>query len=299
MCLSNFGESVYKQHVILSIDFIFVLGWKSPFEVFFRKSPNLSHMKVFGYLGYASQVSPVDKFSPHVILSVFMGYSATQKGYLMFNFDSKVFLQVRMWYFMKVSFILNFMFLILLHSFLNHLLILILIFLTISSIVSTSAPSKNSLSPLATSFPPSLVHHASPIVDSLVNNVVDSPSHSDIASPVVEPLVVDNVLPFWRSTRTVHPLLWLHDYVNPYQSSSLSSRYLISSTISYSHFLVHTQLFLVFTSHLVELKTYKEVVLNPLWVQAIQEEISALESNNTWLVVDLPPEKSSIGCKWV
>ncbi|KAJ8774749.1 hypothetical protein K2173_017195 [Erythroxylum novogranatense] len=28
-------------------------------------------------------------------------------------------------------------------------------------------------------------------------------------------------------------------------------------------------------------------------------EIDALETNNTWVVVDLPPSKQPIGCKWV
>jgi len=31
----------------------------------------------------------------------------------------------------------------------------------------------------------------------------------------------------------------------------------------------------------------------------MQEEIQALEANNTWLIVPLPPHKKPIGCKWV
>lgn len=31
----------------------------------------------------------------------------------------------------------------------------------------------------------------------------------------------------------------------------------------------------------------------------MQEEVTALEENNTWEVVDLPAHKSPIGCKWV
>ncbi|KAK8680060.1 hypothetical protein V6N13_109015 [Hibiscus sabdariffa] len=40
-------------------------------------------------------------------------------------------------------------------------------------------------------------------------------------------------------------------------------------------------------------------VQNPLWIKAMEEEIQALESNNTWAVVSLPQGKSPIGCKWV
>ncbi|XP_074342118.1 uncharacterized protein LOC141679540 [Apium graveolens] len=39
--------------------------------------------------------------------------------------------------------------------------------------------------------------------------------------------------------------------------------------------------------------------LDPNWVQAMKLEIQALELNNTWDIVDLPPGKRPIGCKWV
>ncbi|KAL4346996.1 hypothetical protein GQ457_17G018750 [Hibiscus cannabinus] len=68
-----------------------VLNWKSPFEVFHNKPPNLSHMKVFGCLCYATQVHNLDKFSPRAIPSVFMGYSSTKKGYVLFNIADKKF----------------------------------------------------------------------------------------------------------------------------------------------------------------------------------------------------------------
>jgi hypothetical protein len=31
----------------------------------------------------------------------------------------------------------------------------------------------------------------------------------------------------------------------------------------------------------------------------MNSKIAALESNNTWSLVDLPPHKKPIGCKWV
>uniref|UniRef100_A0A2N9IIA8 Uncharacterized protein n=1 Tax=Fagus sylvatica TaxID=28930 RepID=A0A2N9IIA8_FAGSY len=45
--------------------------------------------------------------------------------------------------------------------------------------------------------------------------------------------------------------------------------------------------------------SYREASSNPLWQAAMTEELDALSRNHTWDLVDLPPEKSVVGCKWV
>ena len=35
------------------------------------------------------------------------------------------------------------------------------------------------------------------------------------------------------------------------------------------------------------------------WKQAMEEEIRALESNNTWTLTELPHGKNLVGCKWI
>ncbi|PKI37258.1 hypothetical protein CRG98_042349 [Punica granatum] len=35
------------------------------------------------------------------------------------------------------------------------------------------------------------------------------------------------------------------------------------------------------------------------WKEAIKVELSALERNGTWVIVDLPAGKKAIGCKWL
>ncbi|GKV25438.1 hypothetical protein SLEP1_g34877 [Rubroshorea leprosula] len=46
-------------------------------------------------------------------------------------------------------------------------------------------------------------------------------------------------------------------------------------------------------------QSYQEASSNPLWQQAMQDELQALKNTRTWDLVDLPAEKSLIGCKWV
>ncbi|BAT95654.1 hypothetical protein VIGAN_08241400 [Vigna angularis var. angularis] len=48
-----------------------------------------------------------------------------------------------------------------------------------------------------------------------------------------------------------------------------------------------------------EPRNYEEVVLFPKWKEAMQAELKALQSNNMWNIVDLPPNKKPIGCKRV
>ncbi|XP_074299740.1 uncharacterized protein LOC141630896 [Silene latifolia] len=46
-----------------------------------------------------------------------------------------------------------------------------------------------------------------------------------------------------------------------------------------------------------EPNSFKEAICDPKWKQAMEEEIAALEANNTWSIVDLPSNKTAIG--WI
>ena len=48
---------------------------------------------------------------------------------------------------------------------------------------------------------------------------------------------------------------------------------------------------------LQEPQSFREASSNPLWQQAMKEELDALHKTETWDLVDLPSRKSAIGCK--
>ena len=56
-----------------------------------------------------------------------------------------------------------------------------------------------------------------------------------------------------------------------------------------------------FTSihQLSEPSSYKEAILDPVWQQAMAEELSALNKTGTLDIVPLPIGKRAIGCRWV
>lgn len=49
----------------------------------------------------------------------------------------------------------------------------------------------------------------------------------------------------------------------------------------------------------VEPNSYHEVVLDPKWQEAMAVEIAAFDTNNTWTLTSLPPNKKAIGFKWL
>jgi len=57
--------------------------------------------------------------------------------------------------------------------------------------------------------------------------------------------------------------------------------------------------FLASIHYLFEPSSYKEAILDPLWQQAIDEELSALHKTNNWDLVPLPPGKSVVSCHWM
>lgn len=45
--------------------------------------------------------------------------------------------------------------------------------------------------------------------------------------------------------------------------------------------------------------TFNKAHTNPLWQEAMQEEMTSIHRNNTWTLVALPSHKRAITCKWV
>ena len=82
-------------------------------------------------------------------------------------------------------------------------------------------------------------------------------------------------------------------------SPSTGTRYPLHHYLSFSRFSPTQCDFLALITSRTEPKTYDEAAGDPLWQQAMNDEIVALERNHTWSLIPLPPGHKAIGCRWV
>jgi len=80
---------------------------------------------------------------------------------------------------------------------------------------------------------------------------------------------------------------------------TVSTRYLLFIFLSYNALSSNFKHALSsFTSH-TRPKSYEEASQHPCWKEAMEAELEALSTKNTWQHVPLPRGKKPIGCHWV
>ncbi|XP_075076737.1 uncharacterized protein LOC142163361 [Nicotiana tabacum] len=226
-----------------------------------------------------------DKFSPRARKSVLIGYSETQKGYRLFDLDArKVFIS------RDVSFREQ-----------------VFPFKEGTQITEDLFPCK----PLIPNdfLPEHSLQRSSSEVQTTTKESNSSTAHDQIeaaqAPSGIDPTpgqsltehVATEIAGVRKSNRTTRPSIWLKDYVT--SSNTQKHPHCISNSISYSHLSTHYQAYLGMFSAAIEPKSFKEACQDPNWVEAMSQEINALEDNATWSIVDLSAGKRAIGSKWV
>ncbi|KAH0738218.1 hypothetical protein KY290_036923 [Solanum tuberosum] len=106
-------------------------------------------------------------------------------------------------------------------------------------------------------------------LDNAESGLISSPEVTPTPTPHNGPIHPLN-LEARRSTRTKTQPSWMQDY--SFLSKMIALR---------------------------EPSCYVEASLDPEWVLAMDQELQTLKDNGTWSLVDLPPGKTAIGCKWV
>ncbi|GMI81966.1 hypothetical protein HRI_001865900 [Hibiscus trionum] len=236
-----------------------------------------------------------------------MGYSLHQKGYVLFNITSKTFFISRDVVFHEYIFPFQTcdssspLFPLTSLQTVDHEFLYIPVTEQPLPPFTPSSPVPTEHSPLPTEHSPVPPEHSPiPTEHSPVPPApLSMPTEASVSPPISH---VVSSISLRKSTRVSKPPTWLSDFVCPANSSPstslLTGSYPISSCIGYNHLPPTTRHFAISLSSIVEPHSYQMTITDPRWVEAMQLEIQALEANGTWAVVNLPPGKKVIGCKW-
>jgi transposase InsO family protein len=256
------GEAILTAvHAINRIPSLVTSGL-SPFEKLYRSCPDYSSLKVFGSTCFVLRPHVErDKLSSRSALCVFLGYGDGQKGYRCYDPLSKKLYVSR-------------------HVvFLEHIP-----FFSLSS--DSHAPSRSELTQID---PFGLDNNVSS--DCNFENCRDGTT----ASPNIDIPLVPTATQ--QPPTTVDPPLIVEPPPPHYPSRDRKSTQL--PDFVYSTYSASFASFLTSIHSLSEPSSYKEAILDPLWQQAMREELSALHKTDTWELVPLPLGKlllDLVGC---
>jgi len=88
-----------------------------------------------------------------------------------------------------------------------------------------------------------------------------------------------------KTHRSCKPPVWLKDFVVPKKANPHS----ITNYVCYDNVSPGYQTYLHVFSATIEPHSFNEASQDKLWMDAMQQEILALEDNDTWTIVELPP----------
>ncbi|GJX62715.1 ribonuclease H-like domain-containing protein [Tanacetum coccineum] len=94
----------------------------------------------------------------------------------------------------------------------------------------------------------------------------------------------------------------LHDDESESEGEDIESfdvKYSINKVVNYSNLSVDNFVLTTSINKIYESTTYLEVVKDSRWIEAMNQEMEALNRNNTWEITDLLSNRKPIGCKWV
>ncbi|CAL8996654.1 unnamed protein product, partial [Prunus brigantina] len=262
-----------------------ILGSKSPLEILKNRKIDLSHLRVFGCLCFVHvQATQRDKFDPRAARSVFLGYSSTQKGYKCYDPKARKMVISRDVQFVETE-----------------------AFFKEKSGAESQRESPFDQVPLPIvdttegCYPSNTDGDGVDSRNSLSHNLAGdndiSPQNEEsVFNGEHSHAIDDSIIPpngtLRRSCRIKNKPTKFQDFVTYH-----TSRYPIQEYVSYDKVSRSHSAFLSKISKVSEPTCFQEARSQFVWRKAMEEELQALDENNTWTVVKLPEEKKPVGCK--
>ncbi|KAH9750713.1 retrovirus-related pol polyprotein from transposon RE2 [Citrus sinensis] len=263
-----------------------LLFGKTPHEVLLKSKPSYDHLRVFGCLCYAQNLSPKKhKFAPRAIKGIFIGYPFAQRGYRIYDLEKHVVFTNRDVTFQERIFPFQ-------EKQLQQNQPSIVLPIPINEVINETSNEANAQPPPSDQ-------------ENLQLSTLDQQNQ-----PPPSGLDIDTLR---RSTRTHQPPSYLQDYhcslvthsnllphrPFPIISKSKTISYPLHNFISYNTLSSKHFAFTVAISTEIEPTSYAQEIRHPKWREAMAAEIQALNKNKTWTLTQLPPGKVPIDCKWV
>ncbi|XP_071727410.1 uncharacterized protein [Rutidosis leptorrhynchoides] len=292
-----------------------VLNVKSPYEIIYGREPSLSHLRVFGCLCFATKLNNNDKFGTRADKCVFVGYSNVQKGYKLYNLDTKLMTFSRDVKFYEQVFPFK------MSSNITSDMVLGLDHLNFfdnledpyddkiktdksdgngksalgsSSTKSTNSPSSNTEHDLygnkrsdAGGSNDSVLLKDDGNDQNTTSANTDDPkaTHVDIVGYISNSEGSSSIEPasfLRRSCRVTNLPKRFEDFV-----INEKVKFGVEKVVNYLNLLTGNFCFVSMLNKIVEPKHYFEAAKDSRWVEAMNSEIEALPRNNTWIVTDL------------
>ena len=261
----------YWSHCVLTAVFLInrlpssLLQDKSPYQMLHKKKPDYSEIKVFDCLCYVSTSSKNrHKFQARSRPFLFLGYPAGFKRYKVMDLDTNA-----------IS-------------------------------VSRNIIFHEDIFPFTCS-EPDLHHDLYPNVNPAVVNKTHTVSENDSTSvntetPVVvnNETMVDSKIPAASektSKRTCKQPAYIEDYYCNMTATCIP--YPLAAHLSYAKLTKGYKAYVCAVTKHVEPTSFNQAKKFDEWIKAMNEELIALESTNTWTTCSLPPGKHAIGCRYV
>lgn len=249
-------------HIINKIPFL-VLHLKTPFEILFKKLPTYDLFWVFGCLAFSLNPSfSHDKFEHRGVPCLFLGYPPLTKGYKLLNLQNQQAFVSRD---VKINE----------NVFPYHVK-------SADTFMKPTPPSYPLTEDIIYSIEDLYSRPSTPPASPNTHTTPDSPPTSSL-TPVIQPP------PVRRSTRLHKPPSWLDDYATANMCTISST---VNTTLSKPFYC-----FLFTLTTTTDPTSFKIAVQSPQLVQAMNNELDALELNDTCEVTTLPPDCHSIECK--
>ncbi|CAL0299836.1 unnamed protein product [Lupinus luteus] len=290
------------------------LSNRSPYNVLYNSLPNISNIKVFGCLCYASTLTSHRKKLDHRSRKcIFLGLKQGVKGYILMDVNThEIFLSRNTIFYEHIFPYKN------VAEIRNHPDKNVEPRPVIDKIYAfTPNEAQNMVNQPFDHAPQTLRNYE----DSSVQNYSDHGNNLEINDVSQEqtssgseirdtndPKEYNSPMPR-HSLRPRQKPHYLEDYhcsmiastdMDSYSKIDCSNvKYPLSSSISYNRLSHDHRNYSMNISSNSEPTTYHDAIKFECWRNAIDKELKALEDNKTWTITTLPSNKRAIGCKWV